>query len=135
MTNKQYLQQLYRLKHLIESDKRELAHLRYLSTSISGCDYKEHFSDGNVHSRVEETVVDIIDLERKIQKEIAEYMRLDEEIRETIGKQENDTEKLLLRLRYIEHLTWEKIAVAMNYSIMQVYRVHKNALKNLKKTW
>ena len=38
----------------------------------------------------------------------------------------------LLRLRYIEGLTWERISVRMNYSYMQVCRLHGKALSELK---
>lgn len=41
-------------------------------------------------------------------------------------------ERLLLRLYYIDGLTWEQVAVNMNYSWTQVHRIHGRALQKLK---
>lgn len=41
------------------------------------------------------------------------------------------TERMLIRYRYIEGLTWEVVAVRMNYSWRQMHRIHGKALKHL----
>lgn len=41
-------------------------------------------------------------------------------------------ERSLMRLRYIKGLTWEKVAVALNYSWQQTHRIHKTALGKLR---
>ena len=41
-------------------------------------------------------------------------------------------EKTLLRLHYIQGLTWELVCVEMNYSWRQVHRIHAKALEKLK---
>ena len=41
-------------------------------------------------------------------------------------------ERSLMRLRYIKGLTWEKVAVALNYSWQQTHRIHKTALDKLR---
>lgn len=41
------------------------------------------------------------------------------------------TQRMLLRHRYIEGLTWEEVCVKMSYSWMQVHRIHSNALQRL----
>lgn len=41
-------------------------------------------------------------------------------------------ECLLVRLHYIDGLTWEQVAVAMDYSWRQVHRIHSTALEKLK---
>lgn len=43
-------------------------------------------------------------------------------------------ERTLLRLYYIDGLTWEQVACEMNYSWRQVHRIHGEALKKLKAT-
>ena len=42
-------------------------------------------------------------------------------------------ERTLLRLYYINGLTWEQVCVAMNYGWTQVHRIHGRALQELKK--
>lgn len=56
------------------------------------------------------------------------------EIIEKIEEMENETEKLILRYRYIHLLKWEEIAVKMDYSWKQVHRIHGNALNHFKMT-
>lgn len=41
-------------------------------------------------------------------------------------------ERTLIRLYYIDGLTWEQVAVKMNYSWRQVHRIHGTALAELK---
>lgn len=41
-------------------------------------------------------------------------------------------ERVMLRRRYIEGMTWEEVCVAMNYSWRQVHRYHAMALQKLK---
>ena len=48
----------------------------------------------------------------------------------SIEKMENETEKTLLTLKYIEGYTWEEVCEIMNYSLRQVYYLHNNALKH-----
>jgi RNA polymerase sigma factor (sigma-70 family) len=43
-------------------------------------------------------------------------------------------ERTLLRLYYIDGLTWEQVACEMNYSWRQVHRIHGEALTKLKAT-
>ena len=41
-------------------------------------------------------------------------------------------ERLILRRRYLEGLTWEEVAVRSNYSWRQVHRIHGRALEHLR---
>jgi RNA polymerase sigma factor (sigma-70 family) len=43
-------------------------------------------------------------------------------------------ERTLLRLYYIDGLTWEQVAYEMDYSWRQVHRIHGDALMKLKAT-
>jgi hypothetical protein len=38
----------------------------------------------------------------------------------------------LIRLYYIDGLTWEKVCVDINYSWRQTHRLHSEALKKIK---
>lgn len=42
-------------------------------------------------------------------------------------------ERQLLRLYYVEGITWEQVAVVMQYSWRQVHRIHGDALRQLEK--
>lgn len=41
------------------------------------------------------------------------------------------TQRTLVRLHYIDGLTWEQVAVAIDYSWSQTHRIHSAALKRL----
>ena len=58
--------------------------------------------------------------EKAIQQEIDELRMQDE------------TEKTVLRLRYIHWLRWEQIADRMGYGWTHVHRIHGRALTNFK---
>lgn len=47
-----------------------------------------------------------------------------------LEKMNDETEKNILILKYINGETWEKISELTNYSIRQIYYIHANALKN-----
>lgn len=52
------------------------------------------------------------------------------EIIEKIEEMENETEKLILRYRYIHLLKWEEIAVKIEYEYRNVLYIHGKALKH-----
>lgn len=134
MTSKQYLKQAYRLNELIDSDLAELSRLRELATSISGADFsQDRVQNGNKPgSKIENIVAKIIDLEAAINDEIDKFVDLKVAIRKGIKTVENRNEELLLRLRYIEFLSWDDIQARMTCGERQVHNIHARALKNFK---
>lgn len=54
------------------------------------------------------------------------------EITSRIDAMQDDTEKLLLRLRYIRGMTFDEVADAMGYSWRHVIRIHGSALQHFK---
>lgn len=60
----------------------------------------------------------------------AELMQTQLEIEEAIEWLE-PLERMLIRHRYIEGLTWEEVCVAMGYAWRQTHRIHARALDKL----
>lgn len=52
-------------------------------------------------------------------------------IERCIESLDNETERLLMRKRYIQGLHWEDICVALNYGWAQIHRIHAKILKEL----
>lgn len=134
MTAKQYLRQAYRLNDLINSDLAELEQLKVLSTSISSPNLSGMPSS---ETRKQEApfvnaVMKIIELEKVIDAEIDRFVDLKKEIRDVINKVPDNSQKLVLKLRYIQFLKWESVAAEMDLSLKQVHRIHNEALKNVK---
>ena len=71
-------------------------------------------------------------------KIMAEYQRKVEELSAALLEIEHAIEALdprartLIRLHYIQGLTWENVCVEMGYSWRQVHRIHAKALEDLK---
>ena len=68
----------------------------------------------------------------KIDRQLNRCMALRYEIEEAINKLENPTERLLMRKRYIEGKTWDKVAVEMNYTFRHIIRMHGQILQKMK---
>ena len=70
----------------------------------------------------------------KLKQERLRRVRLYRDIEDRIRRMTDDNEQRVLRLKYIQGLTWEKVAVEMGYSWKQVHRFHARALENFKMT-
>lgn len=82
-------------------------------------------------SMVENLVVKHTELVDRYRRKVAELTKATEEIEDAIEVLES-RERTLIRLHYIQGLTWEEVCVAMTYSWRQVHRIHAKALEALK---
>ena len=76
-----------------------------------------------------DTVAKIVDLEAEINRDIDRLVDLKREIVGVIKSISNPEYQTLLEKRYLCFLTWEQIAVDMNYGIDNIYKLHSKALK------
>lgn len=93
-------------------------------------------SDGMPHastcSDLSSYAVKLIELEEKLRAARYKKIKLHMEISDCIEAMENETEKCLLRLKYLRCKTYEEIAEYMDYSLRQAYSVHLSAINNFK---
>jgi len=68
-------------------------------------------------------------LEDEIRNETNRLAELRTQIRQTIDSVPNTDERLVLRYRYLQSLTWEEIAMRMHACRMSVIRWHKKACR------
>ena len=119
MTAKEYLRQLSRkdarINALIERQQRyrELAQRR---TAV----YRDIPGGGK-----------IIDLEREIDRRIDEYVDLTREIEAVIDSVGDDRYRDVLRYRYINEWSWERIAQEMHFDVKWLYKMHGRALQEI----
>ena len=85
----------------------------------------------NTH-RMEDIIVKMVDLENEINSDIDSLVDLKAEMVSVIKNVRNPELQTLLELRYLCFKTWEQIAVELGYSIESIYRLHREALKNIK---
>ena len=132
MTAKEYLNRTYRIDELIKSNLRELDRLRGMIGSLGSPGADGAPGSPNVGNASYTRLVEkIVLLEEKINTQIDEMVSVQAEVRAVINAVENRDERLLLRLRYIEHCSWGKIAKEMKYSEKQCCRIHKKALEKV----
>ena len=131
MTNKEYLNQAYRLNERINSDLKELDELRALAVNIGSPSIGERVSGSHsTEAPFARAAIRIDELERKLNEEIDRFIGLKSEISDTIRYVPNPDEEILLRYRYINCYGWNKICALMSVSTRTVHRIHASALKN-----
>lgn len=80
-------------------------------------------------SDIQKAVEKLEHLEKRLCNDASEMIRQRLQIENSICLVPDKRLQLLLRYRYIDGLTLERIAVTMNYSYMQVCRLHGKALE------
>lgn len=76
-------------------------------------------------------VAQYIEIGEEITRELRNLHHLRREIRAVITTLEDDILQTLMLYRYIDGMTFEKIAVKMNYSYVHVCRLHGQALSKI----
>lgn len=128
MTVKEYLGQAYRLDQRINSKLEQLESLNELATKCTSTLTGMPKDPSRSTSMMADAVAKIVDLQAQINRDIDLLVDLKCEMVRVIKNVEHSEYQTLLELRYLCFKTWEQIAVDMNYSIDNVYRIHRKAL-------
>ena len=131
MTAKDYLLQARFLDDRINSKTQQIASLNELAAKCTTTFSDMPRNPNRGHSRVEDCVIKIIDLEDSLKKDIEKLVDLKKEIMGVIKAVPNVEYQTLLEKRYLCFITWEQIAVDMNYSMQHIHRMHSAALKEI----
>lgn len=130
---KAYLRRYLEAKRMQEVLEREIDELR-LDRMIPGSPAQDGMPHGSGGGDLSGYVARLDELDRKLRAQMYKKIQLRAEITEKIDAMSDETESLLLRLRYIHGLKWEEVAVKMDYSWKQIHRLHSKALNNFKMT-
>lgn len=132
MNAHEYLSQVYDLDRQIKYDLRELENLRALSCGISSPKLGERVSGSqNTEAPFIRALERIWEQEERINEEIVRLEALKAQIRQTIEAVKNRDERWVLLYRYIQHMTWEEIALELHCSTSSAKRWHKTGLKKI----
>ncbi len=129
----QNLQQVRHLRELIASHYSELQRLRSINDLRSSL--ANVGNGGGGHSTVSAAVLRAekrADLETRIVAEINELLALWDELHAAIENIEDNDERLVLRMRYIEEERMFDISKVMHLSMRQTWRIHDEGVKKLK---
>ena len=86
-------------------------------------------SGGGIEMQVDR----ILAAERRLNRARNEAMAIFEGIEDMIESLENFDQKRILRLRYIDGLTWDEVAMDSGFSERSVRRIHGRALEELRR--
>ena len=131
--NKEELMDIMYLDSRIESKLRQLESLKNTKDCLGSIDYsKDRVQTSNTTSSIESAVIRIVDLEQEINEDIDELVSMKQKAREEINKT-SALGRMILEMRYFECMKWEEIAYRLNYSIRAVYKIHGQALEEIKR--
>ena len=130
MTAKQFLARAYWLDRRIEKKTEEIERMRSRLERITAqiTDMPRGGSGGDWT----DLVAKVHEQEEAIRGEIAELVEVKKQIAAAIAAVEEPRYRTLLELRYRNYLSFERIAVEMNYSWRHVIRLHDEALRAVK---
>ena len=129
---KKYLSQAFGLNQRIESKLGQIEELHDLATkaTVTYSDMPKNPNRG--HSRMEDCICKIIDLESEINQDMIQLVELKQDIIGRIKAVESTELQTVLELRYLSYMRWEEIAIELGYGIDNVFRLHRNALDEIK---
>ena len=134
MSTKEWLSRALRIDNEIKALEQEAEKEKARATTITARynDIKVQTSNGN---NTEDAIVKYIDYIKKIENKIDERYDVKREIFEAISKVDNPTYRTLLTLRYLQFMTWERIAEAIDYESVKWVRtsLHMRALDAVKR--
>ena len=127
MTAKEYLQQARGMMARLEAMNERRQHYEDLATSVTA-----HYRSGPGGSRrvssVEEYAIKMADLSAEMNIRAGIYVEALREIEAAIEAVPNQTYRDVLRLRYLNAWSWNRIARATHYADSYLYQVHRRAV-------
>lgn len=122
----QYQKSVRREKYILDEIQRLRADKMFPSVVNDG------MPKGNKSSDLSDFMVLLDEEIEKLKSERLEKVKRYSDISRRIKAMENDNEKEVLTLRYINGLKWEEICLRMQYSWQHIHRIHAKALENFK---
>jgi hypothetical protein len=128
-TAKEYLQQVRLYDIHINSLLEEKAQLETLARKVTSSWGGEHVSGSGNQDKLGDTVSKIIDLERKIDRAVDNFVDKKAEVRSVIEQVKNPDHLELLLKVYIHYESLEKVACEMGYTYRNACYIHGRALQ------
>ena len=116
---------------IIEEDIKKLQEQKSSINSLILSDMPKTFNN-NDNDKIGALIAEIEELIEKYIDKMRNLIRIQNEIENTINNIEDATDRNIIRLKYIEDYTWERICVVMNFSWNGVHKRHKKILEKIK---
>lgn len=132
-------------QHKEENEKKKEYLRRYHAAELAEREIREEIDDlrmnkmfpaliqdgmphGSSCMDLSEYAAQLDELLTELKDQMEQRIRIRREITQRIEAMQDETEKTVLRLRYIHWLRWEQIAERMGYSLRNVTKIHGKAL-------
>ena len=134
MTEKEWLQRAWNIEKEIKELEERRNHIRDDALKITpSYEYKESQNTFSGNGR-ENKLINLAEFNNRIEEQIDRLYLVKKEIDNAIESVPDAKLKRLLKLRYIDFKTWEKIAESLDFAdVRWVYILHGRALKEIKK--
>lgn len=127
----EWLKDVKKLDDMIDAKLIERDRLMTIATNMTPkYDAIPVGNTGTVSRKVENAAIKLAMLSDQIDKLIDQYINHKQEVISVLEKLPT-TEYGVMHRHYIRHMTWNEIAEDMCYSPVQIWRIHKKALKKL----
>lgn len=135
MNAKKYLERYKYLYIEIWSMVKDIQQLKDLACSLSSIDYSKDRvqTSPSKEASFEGQADKYADIEEEGQAKIKELYRLKQEIEETINKVESPSERVVLKLIYINDMKTKDIVEQLSMSTPWVSKQHSNGLESIEK--
>lgn len=125
---KEWLNRMYKAAQDIEATKRNLEAILAEMGGVGN--YEAGFNSKNPKAS-ETKMLRYSQISKELDKKLGDLFDEDVQTVRVINKLENQQYRAILRDRYINHLSWRKIAKLHNYSEARLYEMHRDALEQI----
>ena len=133
MTAKEYLSQVYRLDHKIYLMQLEVEEYNHLAASVPGQDFSKERVDTSptYDAPYVKWIIKALDKEREIKEKMKELQVLKAKVMVVIDEVEDDSLRMVLKLRYINSMSFPDIANKLYAAESTIKRWHREALSKV----
>lgn len=128
---KQVRKERYEIEHL-----KELINTAKTGLLPSGIRYDRDKIQTSPDDAMSKVMAKAVDMQRELENSIAELQERHIRTEQLITRLDNSDEREVLRYYYLDSnngvpLTWEQVAIRMNFAVRHVHRIHDRALVDL----
>lgn len=132
MTAKMYLKQIEIMDQRINSKLAVLESLKAMATKTTSTISDMVVSKTRNNQAMEDTIVRIMEMQEQINRDIDRLVALKQEILGKIQEISDPRMQAILEMRYICRKSWVEIAYELHYSDSKIFKLHNQALKEIK---
>ena len=126
----------------VRTERYEIEHLKELINTAktgllpSGIRYDRDKIQTSPDDTMSKVMAKAVDMQRELENSIAELQERHIRTEQLITRLDNSDEREVLRYYYLDSnngvpLTWEQVAIRMNFAVRHVHRIHDRALVDL----